>query len=299
MRVFVTGATGFIGTAVVRDLQRAGHQVLGLVRSEEAAATLAASGDEAHRGSLQDPDSLAAGVRRCEAVIHLAHDMGGGSLSLADSMHLDRQGIAALVDALAGSGKALVGTTGIMLMTPGQISTERDASDPASPAGFRVQSENAVLMAAERDVRACVVRLAPSVHGEGDGKGFARLFSNLARQTGKSAYVDDGSNRWTAVHRNDAARLFRLVVEQGQAGARYHGAAEVALPFADIARTIGDGLGLPIVSLSGDEADRHFGWLREFAASDNPTSNAITRKALGWDPVEPGLLADIRAGFYF
>ena len=177
-------------------------------------------------------------------------------------MHLDRQGIAALMEALAGSGNALVGTTGITLMSPGKISTERDAGDPASPASFRVPSENGVLAAAERNVRACVVRLAPSVHGEGDTKGFASLFSDLARQMGKSAYVDDGINRWTAVHRNDAARLFRLAIERG-------------------------------------EAVGHFGWSREFAATDNSTSNAITRETLGWVPTEPILLADIRAGPYF
>ncbi len=299
MRVFVTGATGFIGTAVVRELQQVGHTVVGLARSEEAAAMLAVAGAEAHRGSLQDKDSLAAGVSSCDGVIHLAHDMGGGSLSLAESMQLDRQGIAVLVEALAGSGKALVGTTGIMLMTPGRISTERDASDPTSPGGFRVPSENDVLAAAEQDVRACVVRLAPSVHGDGDTKGFASLFVDLARKTGRSAYIEDGSNRWTAVHRDDAARLFRLAVERGEPGARYHGAADEALPFVDIAKAIGDGLDLPTVSLCGDEADSHFGWLREFTATDNPTSNAITRQALGWEPVKPGLLADIRAGLYF
>ncbi len=186
MRVFVTGATGFIGTAVVSKLVQAGHQVLGLARSDDSITSLRAAGAEAHHGSLQDADSLAAGAGRCEGVIHLAHDMGAGTLSLAESMDLDRQGIAALVKALSGTGKALVGTTGIMLMTPGKVSTERDASDPASPAGFRVPSETDVLAAAEQGVRACVVRLAPSVHGEGDAKGFASLFTALAREKGRS-----------------------------------------------------------------------------------------------------------------
>jgi len=296
MKVFVTGATGFIGTAVVSELRQAGHNVVGLARSDEAAAKLVAAGAEAHRGSLQDDRSLAAGVQACDGVIHLAHDMGEGSL--ADSMDLDRKGIAALVKALTGSGKVLVGTTGIMLMTPGRISTENDASDPASPAGFRVPSENDVLAAAEQDVRACVVRLAPSVHGEGDAKGFARIFTDLARRTGRSAYVGEGGNCWTAVHRSDAARLFRLAMERGEPGARYHGAAEVALPFREIAEAIGVSLELPVVSLAGREADEHFGWLRDGVATDNPTSNAITRDTLGWEPTGPGLLEDIRAGFY-
>lgn len=299
MRIFVTGATGFIGTAVVNELQRAGHTTVGLARSDEAAAKLAAAGAEAHRGSLQDADSLRTGIAACDGVIHLAHDMGDGTLSLSESMHLDRQGIAILVEALAGTGKALVGTTGIMLMTPGQISTEEDASDPASPAGFRVQSENDVLAATERDVRACVVRLAPCVHGQGDAKGFTSIFVDLARRKGKSAYVGDGENCWTAVHRHDAARLFRLAVERGQPGARYHGAADLALPFREIAQAIGEGLGLPTTSMSDDEADKHFGWLRGFVSTNNPTTNAITREALKWNPAESGLLADIRSGFYF
>jgi len=295
MRVFVTGATGFIGSAIVRELLTAGHAVLGLARNDAAAESLAQSGVEAHRGELSNPESLAAGAQACDGVIHMAfiHDW---SIAREVAAETDRQAVEALAGALEGSGKPLVVTSGTALLTPGRISTEEDA--PVSADTPRAASEAAVLAAAGRGVRACVVRLPPSVHGTGD-HGFVPMLINTARRTGVSAFVGDGANRWPAVHRLDAARLFRLALEQAARGARLHGVAEEGVPMRAIAQTIGTGLGVPIRGLTEDEARTHFDWFARFVAIDNPTSSALTRSSLGWRPQEPELLTDMRDGVYF
>ena len=296
MRVFVTGATGFIGSAVVRELIEAGHQVLGLARSDRAAGILARLGAEAHQGELSDLGSLGAGARACEAVIHLGfvHDSGDFPAAAAT----DREAITAIGDALANSDKVFVGTSGTMLLAPGRPGTEDDAADPHSAASFRVASEQAALAMAERGVRASVVRPAPSVHGEGD-KGFVPMLIRLARDTGMSAYVGDGRNRWPAVHRLDAARLFRLALERGAAGARFHAVGDEGIAFREIAGVIGRRLDVPVMSKSPEEAADHFGPLHFVVSADNPASNARTRERLGWNPDQPGLMADLDGSHYF
>lgn len=296
MRVFVTGATGFIGSAVVRELIDAGHQVLGLVRGDASAHALARLGGEPHRGKLEDTGSLVSGARACDGVIHLGfiHDAG----SLAAAAGPDRLAIEALGDALANSGRPFVGTSGTMLLKPGRLGTEDDPADPASAAAFRVPSENAALAMATRGVRASVVRPAPSVHGKGD-HGFIPTFIRIAREKGVSAYVGDGSNRWPAVHRLDAARLFRLALEKGAPGARYHAVGDEGVPFRDIADVIGRRLNVPVVAKSPEEAAEHFGWPAHFAAIDSPASNARTQDRLGWRPLQPGLISDLDQAHYF
>ena len=295
MRVFVTGATGFIGSAVVRELQGAGHTVLGLARSDASAAALAQIGAGAHRGELSDTGSLAAGARACDGVVHLAfiHDFS----QYEANAETDRRALAAMADALQGSGKPLVSTSGTTVLAPGRIGTEEDAPAPDSTGYVRAASE-AVLAAASRGVRASTVRLAPSVHGAGD-HAFVPALIATARSKGVSAFIGDGANRWPAVHRLDAARLFRLALERAAPGARLHGAAEEGIPMRTIAEAIGAGLGVPVRSLTPDEAAGHFGWMARFAAIDNPTSSALTRDRLGWRPQEAGLLADMRDSGYF
>lgn len=295
MRVFVTGATGFIGAAVVRELLAAAHTVLGLARGDAAATALAQAGVEAHRGELADTDSLAAGARACEGVIHLAfiHDFS----RYEANAETDRQALRAMADALEGSGKPLVATSGTTVLAPGRLGTEEDAASPDGPGAIRAASEVA-LAAADRGVRASVVRLPPTVHGAGD-HAFVPALIDIARRTGVAAFVGDGANRWPAVHRLDAARLFRLALEHAAPGSRLHGAAEEGIPMRAIADTIGAGLGVPVRSLTADEAGAHFDWLAGFVAIDNPTSSALTRDSLGWRPQEPGLLTDMRDSGYF
>lgn len=296
MRVFVTGASGFIGTAVVRELIEAGHRVLGLARGDASAEALTRQGAEVNRGDLTDTEGLAEGARVCDGVIHLGfiHDFS----NMAASLETDRLAIAAIGEALAGSGRPFVGTTGTMLLTPGRLGTEDDTASPDSAGSTRVPSEALALSFASRGVRACVVRLAPSVHGDGD-RGFVPALIANAREKGVSAYVGDGSNRWPAVHRLDAARLFRLALEKGEPGARYHGVADQGEPFRDIAGTIGRRLNLPVVSVPPEKVADHFGWLGFVVGVDNPASNALTRERLGWQPAQPGLLADIDGPAYF
>jgi nucleoside-diphosphate-sugar epimerase len=295
MRVFLTGATGFIGTAIVRELLTAGHQVLGLARSDASADALMRSGIEAHRGDLSDTGSLVAGARACDGVIHTAynHDF---SVPRAVTAETDRQAVEALAGALEDSGKPLVITSGTALLAPGRTGTEQDA--PRSANTPRAASEETVLAAANRGVRASVVRLPPTVHGAGD-HGFVPRLIDIARRTGVAAFVGDGSNRWPAVHRLDAARLFRLALEKAAPGARLHGVAEEGIAMRAIAETIGAGLGVPVRSLAKDEAPTHFDWLAHFVAIDNPTSSAVTRKALAWSPKELGLLTDMKESGYF
>lgn len=295
MRVFVTGATGFIGKAVVRELQTEGHKVLGLARNDAAVEALAKMGVEAHRGELADAASLAAGSRVCDGVIHTAfiHDFS----KYQENAETDRRVLAAMADALEGSGKPLVATSGTAVLAPGRIGTENDAPAPESPAYIRAASEVA-LAAASRGVRSIVVRLPPSVHGAGD-HAFVPALIEIARRKGVSAYVGEGANRWPAVHRLDAARLFRLALEKAAPGARLHGVAEEGVTLRALAETIGEGLGVPVRSMSKDEGLAHFDWLALFVTLDNPTSSAITREAVGWRPQEPDLLTDVRESGYF
>ncbi len=295
MRVFVTGATGFIGAAIVRELLGAGHEVVGLARTAGRAADLARAGAGAHPGNLSDPGSLASGARACDGVIHTAfgHDFS----KYREAGETDRRAVEVIGQALEGSGKPFVITSGTTIVAPGQMATEDQAARPDSPSGVRAPSEHALAAASARGVRGIALRLPPSVHGEGD-HGFVPALIAVARQTGVSAYVGDGENRWPAVHRLDAARLFRLALEQGPAGA-LHGAAEEGVPMRDIAAVIGVGLGIPVRSISADAAGSHFDWMAMFVGIDNPTSSAITREAVGWRPREARLLADMGASGYF
>jgi nucleoside-diphosphate-sugar epimerase len=296
MRVFVTGATGFIGSAIVSELIDAGHKVLGLARSDAAAASLGAAGAEVHRGALDDLDSLRSAAAAADGVIHTAfiHDFS----KFQESCETDRRVIEALGSALVGSARPLIVTSGTGLLTPGRLALEDDVVASGAGSIPRVASEQAADALAARGVRVSVVRLPPSVHGDGD-HGFVPLLIGVARDQGMSAYVGDGLNRWPAVHRLDAAHLYRLVLETAAAGARYHGVAEQGVAFRDIAAVIGRRLNLPLVSKSAQDAARYFGWFAHFAALDNPASSQRTRELLGWRAKQPGLITDLDRARYF
>jgi nucleoside-diphosphate-sugar epimerase len=292
MRVFVTGATGFVGSAIVKELIGAGHKVLGLARSDSGAVSIAAAGAEVHRGSLEDLNSLRDGARRADAVIHTAfnHDFSRFVENCAD----DRRAIEAMGAVLERSMRPMLVTSGLAMLAPGRIATEADHHSPDFPRA----SEAAAATVAARGVCVTTVRLSPSTHGAGD-HGFVPHLIKLARDKGAAAYIGDGLNRWPGVHRLDAARLYRLAIEKGVESGPYHAVADEGVPFRQIAEVIGRRLGVPVVSMTAAEAAGYFGWLARFAGMDAPASSQRTRAALGWRPEQPGLIADIDQPGYF
>jgi nucleoside-diphosphate-sugar epimerase len=290
MHVFVTGATGWVGSAVVKDLIGAGHSVTGLVRAEDKVAALAATGAKVLRGTLDDHDALSRAAAGADAVIHLAfnHDFS----KFAANAEQDRRAIEVLGGTLEGSDRPLLVTSGVALLAPGRLATEDDV--PPSGPSYPRRSEATARALRARGVRASTVRLAPSVHGLGD-HGFIPILINIARQKAVSAYIGDGLNRWPGVHRQDAARLYRLALEQGAAEQAYHAIADEGVAFKDIAEVIGRQLGVPVESRPRD----HFGWFGDFAGADMPASSKRTREWLSWEPTGPGFLADIDQPGYF
>jgi nucleoside-diphosphate-sugar epimerase len=318
MRVFVTGATGFIGSAVVRELIEAGHTVTGLARTAEAAKGLEAKGVTPVRGALNDHRSLKKAAGAADGVIHLAFIHGFGGMTLGERLRViaggapggiaqrfmnviteaDRGAINVIGQALKGSNRPLVTTFGTMALDPGRLGTEKDQPSPQSHGYGRSATEEVVQGWAGRGVRTSIVRLAPSVHGDGD-KGFVPQLIAFARKKKLSAYVGDGANHWPGVHRLDAARLYRLALEKGAAGGVYHGVADEGVPFRDIAEVIGKRLGVPVVSKPQAWADKNLGWIGMFVGYDNLASSRITQETLGWRPEHPGLLADLDRPAYF
>jgi nucleoside-diphosphate-sugar epimerase len=296
MKVFVTGATGFVGSAVVPELIAAGHQVLGLARSDASAKSLAAAGAQVHRGDLQDLDSLKKGAAASDGVIHLAfiHDF----TKFKENCEIERRAVEATGSVLAGSGKPFIISSGTGLVSPGRVATEDTVSQSGPNAIPRVVTEETAVAMASRGVRTVILRLPPSVHGDGD-HGFVPRLIALAREKGVSAYLGEGRNVWAGVHRLDAARLYRLALEKGEAGSRYHAVAEESVPFRDIAEVIGRRLQVPVVSVAPEKGAEHFGWFAHFAAMNVPASSKKTRELLGWVPNGPGLIADIDQPNYF
>ena len=323
MQIFITGASGFIGSAVVGELMGAGHSVTALARSEAAAKALSAKGVQPIAGNLDDRECLRRAASASDGVIHLAFMHGPSQIPFAQRMGVffgglpsgigarfmaaaseaDRLAIDTFGDALKGSGRPLVTTFGTMGLShvgfrASKPATEEDAPDPLSPGIVRARTEENVEALASLGVRATMIRLAPTVHGPGD-TGLVPQLIGIARKRGRFAYVGDGQNRWPAVHRLDAARLFRLALEKGVAGARYHGVAEEGIPFRSIAEVIGRQLSIPVETVSAREAAKHFSWFGAFAATDNPTSSQRTRDQLGWEPTGPELLTDLHGSSYF
>jgi nucleoside-diphosphate-sugar epimerase len=302
MRVFVTGASGHIGSAVVPELLQAGHQVVGLARSDSSAKALAAAGAEVRRGDLDDLDGLREAAEAADGVIHLAYkhdEMGAGNVAAA--VAADLAAIEALASALEGTGKPLVTTSGTAMITyagiTGRPGTEADIAPSGS--GPRVDAEHLVIGLAERGVRSSAVRLPPIVHSSLDHHGFAHILIAIARQTGVSGYVGDGANRWPSVHTLDAARMYGLALESAPAGSMLHAVADEGIPFRDIAGVIGQGAGVPTASISASDAAGQFAFLGALVGVDNPTSSEVTRKVLGWEPTHPGLIEDLEQGHYF
>ena len=294
MRIFVTGASGFIGSAVVAELIDAGHDVIGLARSDQAASAVQAAGAEPHRGALDDLESLRSGAAAADGVIHTAyiHDFS----RMQDSARTDLLAVETLGAALEGSGRPMVITTGTALIKPGEVATEEDSAD--SDSHPRLKAEDAAKAFAARGVRTATVRPGTSVHGEGD-HGFVPVLIDIARTKGVSAYIGDGSNRWPAVHRLDAANLYRLALEDAPAGSVFHAIADEGIATREIAEVIGRHLELPVVSIAPQDAAEHFGWMGMFFGIDAPASSALTEERLGWRPVRPGLIEDLEQGHYF
>jgi nucleoside-diphosphate-sugar epimerase len=306
MRIFVTGASGWIGSAVVPELIGAGHQVVGLARSDASAAALAAAGAQVHRGTLDDLDGLRSAAAASDGVIHLAfkHDLAfsGDFQGAADA---DRRAVETFGEALAGSDRPFVLASGLLGLTPGRVASERDGhdSDPAVAAlGSGPQTRRATaeltLSFASRGVRSSIMRLPPTNHGDGD-HGFIATLVGIAREKGVSGYIGDGTNRWPAVHRLDSARLFCLALEKAPAGSTLHAVADEGVPIRDIAEVIGRHLSLPVLSVAPADANEHFSWLGGFLGLDAPASSARTRELLGWQPTHPGLIDDLDQGHYF
>jgi nucleoside-diphosphate-sugar epimerase len=306
MRVFVTGASGWIGSAVVPELIGAGHQVVGLARSDASAAAIIAAGAEVCRGTLDDLNILRDAAAASDGVIHLAfkHDIAfsGGFLSAAEA---DRRAVETFGAALAGSDRPFVLASGLLGLAPGRVATERDGypADPArarSGGGPEARRATAALTLslADRGVRSAVLRLPPTVHGDGD-HGFLASIVGIARDKGVSGYLGDGSNRWPAVHRLDAAHLFRLALEKAPAGSVLHAVGDEGVPIRAVAEVIGRHLGLPVAAIPTGDAAAHFTWLANFLALDGPATSTLTRELLDWQPTQPGLLDDLDKGHYF
>jgi nucleoside-diphosphate-sugar epimerase len=300
MRVFVTGASGHIASAVIPELLGSGHQVLGLARSDDSAAAVAALGAEVRRGDLDDPEGLAKAVAESDGVIHLAfkHDaMRSGDFMGA--VAADLAVVQAVGAALVGTDKPFVNTGGTLMLALGGITGRPGTEEDVISGGPRTDAANATVALAQRGVRSCVVRLPPLVHSDLDHHGFAPTLIALAREKGHAAYVGDGANRWPAVHTRDAARLYRLALESAPAGCHLHAVGDDGIPFREIAQTIGAKLGVPAIAVTEEDAPEHLSFLATFAHLDNPTSSALTRKPLGWEPTHPGLIADLQDGHYF
>jgi nucleoside-diphosphate-sugar epimerase len=297
MRVFVTGATGLVGSAVVQELLGAGHEVLGLARSDASEKALVATGVAVQRGSLTDLDSLRDGAAQADAVIHTAfvHDFS----DFAAAVETDRRAVETLCAALAGWDRPLLVTSGTPGAEAGNVATEQTAPPPESPAAGRFLTEELAMSFVDHGVRVAVIRLPRSVHGAADRHGFVPQMIDIARRKGFSAYVDGGENRWCAVHQLDAAQLYRLVLEQAPAGARAHAVGDGTIPARELAEVIGRHLDLPVKSIPAAEAIDHFGFLGAILSMDHAVSSAATRDRFGWQPAQPGLLAGLEEGHYF
>lgn len=295
MRVFVTGASGWIGSAVVAELLGEGHEVHGLARSQASAAKIEAAGASPVDGTLDDLDVLRASADKADAVIHLGfnHDFG----DMVGAWRTERAAVETFVATLEGSDRALLLASGVAGLTPGRLATERDATTQVGPESMRGGAEHLALSYADLGVRSVALRFAPTVHGPGD-HGFVAHLAGIARAKGVSGYVGDGSNRWPAVHVRDAAHLARLALDEAPAGSVVHAVAEEGVAARDIAEAVGRGLGVPTASVAPEEAAEHFGWIGRFFALDTPASSALTRELLGWEPTHPGLLDDLAAGHY-
>jgi nucleoside-diphosphate-sugar epimerase len=300
MRVFVTGASGHIGSALVPELLQNGHEVIGLARSDRSAAVLEAAGAPVWRGDLDDLDGLQAAAKSADGVVHLAfkHEavQSGDFLgAIAD----DFKAIQAMTAALEGTDKPFAGTGGTLMLALSGIQGRAGTEQDAVTGGPRVEAENAIVGLGERGVRSSLIRLPPIVHSSLDHHGFTHGLIGIARAKGVSAYIGDGANRWPAVHTLDAARLYRLALESAPAGSRLHAVADEGVPFKEIAEVIGRRLNLPVKSIEPQEAGEHFGFLGNFAGVDNWTSSAATRRLLGWEPAYEGLIDDLSHGHYF
>lgn len=297
MKIFVTGATGFVGSAVVAELTQARHQVVGLARNEEAKEKLTSMGAQTHEGDLEDLESLIAGVKSADAVIHTGfiHDF----TKFKEVCEIDRKAIEAMGNALVGSNRPFIVTSGTLVVGPGKVITEDALPDYEHSLNPRIASELVVDELAKKGVNVSVVRLSPSVHGDGDHHGFVPMLIDLAKKSGVSAYIGKGENQWTAVHRLDAAVLYRLALESTVPGTRFHGVAEESITLKSIAEAIGSKLELPVVSKSGEEATEHFKWFEHFVSINGPASATETRKQLNWHPDRPTLMQDLQGNVYF